>query len=144
MGGIFPDEPPNAVRLTAELIASAKQFDDDQEARAREFQRDYERVMGKGAVQVPKLPPRTPVTWAWLRRRMLPLWYSSCLPGRIIPHLVFGGFPSNTDSSEVGLARLARWRGYIPIERRIVLTNTRFGEILAAGDKTPKRKMVHL
>lgn len=143
MGGIFPDEPPNAVRLTAELIASAKQFDDDQEARAREFQRDYERVMGKGAVQVPKLPPRTPVTWRWLSERAEPLLYSTCLPGRIMPGLIFGELPDKS-SEKTLLDRIERWAGYIPIERRIVLTNIRFGEILAAGDKTPKRKMVQL
>lgn len=131
MVGIFPDEPPNAVRLTAELIASAKQFDDDQEARAKEFQRDYERVMGKGAVQVPKLPPRVPVTWRWLSERAEPLLYSTCLPGRIMPGLIFG---------DKGIEH----PGYIPIERRMVLTNTRFGEILAAGDKTPKRNLVRI
>ncbi len=117
--------------VTRELIEEAKAFDDTQEQRAREFQRDYELVMGKGAVQVPKLPPRMPVTWAWLRRRMLPLWYSVCLPGRILPKLVFGDLGTEHP-------------GYIPIERRIVLTNTKFGEILAAGDKTPKRNMVRI
>ena len=124
--------------ITHDLIEEAKAFDDTQEARAQEFQRDYERVMGR------KLSARTPVTWAWLRRRMLPLWYSVCLPGRILPHLMFGELPGNTDSPELKLARAARWVAYLPIERRFELTNTRFGEIYAAGDKTPKRSMVRL
>lgn len=111
--------------ITSQLIEEAKAFDDTQEARAREFQRDYERVMGR------KLYSHSPVTWAWLRQRMLPQWYSTCLPGRILPKLVFG---------DLGFEH----PGYIPIERRIVLTNTRFGEILAACDKTPKRNMVRL
>lgn len=111
--------------ITRELIEEAKVFDDTQEQRAQEFQRDYERVMGR------KLAARTPVTWAWLRQRMLPQWYSTCLPGRLLPHLVFG---------DKGIEHL----GYIPIERRFELTNTRFGEVYAAGDKTPKRKMVQL
>lgn len=106
-----------------ELIEEAKAFDDTQEQRAQEFQRDYERLMGR------KLAACTPVTWAWLRKRMLPKRYSTCLPGRIMPKLVFG---------EQGVNH----PGYIPIERRMVLTNTRFGEIYAAGDTTPKHNMV--
>ena len=111
--------------ITRDLIEQAKAFDDTQDARAQEFQRDYERVMGR------KVSARTPVTWAWLRQRMLPLWYSACLPGRILPHLVFG---------DLGFDHPA----YIPIERRFELTNTRFGEILATLEKTPRSKMVKL
>jgi hypothetical protein len=111
--------------VSRDLIDNAIAFDDDQAARAKEFELQYERVMGK------KLQIRDPVSWAWLRKRMEPLRYSTCLPGRIMPRLVFG---------DVGI----KHSGYIPIERRFVLTNTRFGEILAAGDKTPKRNMVEL
>jgi len=89
--------------ITSRLIEEAKAFDDTQEQRAKQFQRDYERVMGRK-------PDATPVTWAWLAKRMGPLWYSTCLPGRLMPWMVFGD----------------DWKthpGYIPIERRFTLAD---------------------
>jgi hypothetical protein len=114
----------NPAEVTEELIAAAEKFDDNQAARAVEFERMYERVMGRKLVR-----KRDPVTWAWLRPYMLPKWYSCCLPGRIMPALVFG-------------ENWEKHPGYIPIERRFVLANTRFAEIYSAGDKTPRRDMV--
>ena len=138
MVGIFPDEPPNAVRLKAELIDEAKAFDDSQEARAKEFELQYERVMGR------KLHQRDPVTWAWLRKQLAPWRWSCSFPGKMMPWMMFGDLPCKTDAPHVALSKTERWAGYIPIERRMVLADARFVEILSAGDKTPRRNMVEV
>lgn len=115
----------NPAEITSELIAAAEKFDDDQAARAREFEREYERVMGK------KLNPRTPITRKWFNKRANAWRHSACLPGRTMPNLVFG---------DKGIEH----SGYIAIDRRFVLTNTVFGEVLARLDKIPRHNMVRV
>ena len=111
--------------LRQSLVNGAKSFDDDQRQRAKEFQLQVQRAFAK------QPRPRLPVTWRWVMRQLEPYMFSSALPGRQLPHLLFG-------------EDYAKHPGYIPIERRIVLTHHRFNEIYSAGVTTPLRNMVQV
>jgi len=83
---------------------------DDQGARAMEFQAlvekhfssvDIDRMLAKARLQ-----PITAEEWHNAREKWL---YSTCLPGRILPCLLFG--PRGKDHP-----------GYVPIEKRLVLS----------------------
>lgn len=111
--------------IKKELVASAVSFDQEQMLRSKEFEEAYQKFLAGDR------RPKEPVTWRWLRERMTPKLYGCTLPGRILPGLFFG------DDWE-------EHPGYVPIERRFVLTNTAFGEIYTAGDKTPRRNMVQI
>jgi hypothetical protein len=107
------------------LIESAKSFDDDQRQRAIEFERQVQRAFRKGR------RAKNYVSWEWLMWRLQIYMFSTAVPGRQLPRLLFG------DDYE-------QHPGYIPMERRIVLTHNRFNEIYSAGDKTPRRDMVQV
>lgn len=106
----------------ADLIESARQFDAEQAQRAREFNAQADRALGR------KEHERTPITWAELRRHANRYLYTTCLPGRTMPWMLFG-------------LDYANHFGYVPIERRFELVSKRFNEIYSQGEKTPRRDM---
>jgi hypothetical protein len=111
--------------IKKELVASALSFDQEQMLRSKEFEAAYQQFLAGNR------KPRTPITRKQLDRHQEQYFYGCVLPGRIMPGLYFGD----------GWADHA---GYVPIDRRFVLTSTAFGEIFTAGDKTPRRKMVQV
>ena len=119
------DTPLSLGEMRQSLVNGAKAFDDDQRQRAKEFQLQVQRAFAK------KPRPRLPVTWRWVMRRLEPYMFSSALPGRQLPRLLLG-------------EDYATSPGYVPIERRIVLTHHRFNEIYSAGVTTPLRDMVQV
>ena len=112
-------------QMRQSLVTGAKSFDDEQRQRALEFNEQVRKAFAKGR------RPRDHVSYDWLMWRLEAYKFSSALPGRMLPRLLFG-------------EDYASHPGYIPMERRIVLTHYRFNEIYSAGDKTPRRNMVQV
>jgi hypothetical protein len=107
------------------LVTSAKGFDDEQRQRAKQFDEQVRKAFRKGR------RPRDYVSLEWLIWRLQTYLFSTALPGRQLPRLLFG-------------EEYAKHPGYIPMERRIMLTHHKFNEIYSAGEATPRRNMVQV
>lgn len=101
-------------QLRAELIAGAVTGDAEEQAkRTAEFQLQVEKHFSRPVVEemLRKLR-KTPITAAWLKKQQEHWMFSTCIPGRILPWMLFG----------------ENWKtnpSYVPIARRLVVVNPR-------------------
>lgn len=93
-------EDPRATEARKQLVADtakrAAAHDAEQAQRAREFEDQVRHTFRK---------TRIPITREWLEKRKEGWMHSTCVPGRILPWMLFG---ANYEHSP----------GYVPIERR--------------------------
>jgi hypothetical protein len=90
------------INAKAEVIESARAFDAEQAKRAVQFEAQVAKAFGR--------TPRKldPVSWEFIHNHLRPYLYSTSLPGRIMPELLFGpGYKTQP--------------AYIPIERRYTM-----------------------
>jgi hypothetical protein len=82
---------------------------DDQAARAREFQAQVEKHFSRNAVEkLLKQLKLEPITAVWFAKACNKWMYSTCVPGRRLPHLMFG--PNYEKNA-----------AYVPLERQLVM-----------------------
>lgn len=95
-------EDVKRIQAKADLIEAARAHDAEQAKRAIEFQAQVDKAFGRKPRQ------RDPITWAELRKHLSGYLYSTCLPGRIMPALLWGNdYESHSR--------------YVPIEKRLAM-----------------------